>query len=301
MEDPELRWARDWTEEVLEAWALHKGAKLENLAKSALKHLPSAQVLTITGAGLILAHAEYWESATDGARTFVAQALEKWRAHAKTTKVRAEIAKKSLGSRKTKGFAAAASHFNEWLAEKEGRELQQDIEQAAAEMALRGFDSWRKLRGLSLSDIADWSKKPPVVALLRRSLEYANSGCVVFGDKEPAEINMTGSVAAIAGAFDRQTEQAPAEEMVDIPQDCAALEEIFQCAAKRRRAATMRAADRPLQLPYGVVTAYGSKVEKNAVSNETESDDGEKSEVRRIHEQSKRESNVGERNCGFLI
>ena len=143
--------------------------------------------------------------------------------------------KDSLGRRNAKGFAAAARHFNEWLAEKEDRGVEQDIEQAAAEIALRGFDSWRKLRGLSFSDTADWSRKPPVVARLRRSLEYANSGYVVLGDKESAEINLTGSVAAIAGGIDRQTEQASAEEMVNILQDCAALEEKFQCLAKRMR------------------------------------------------------------------
>ena len=131
VEDPELNWARDWTDEVLEARALHKRAKLK------------------------------------------------------------------------------------------------------AEIALRGFDSWRKLRGLSFSDIADWSRKPPVVALLRRSLEYANRGYVVLGDKESAEINLTGSVAAIAGGIDRQAEQASAEETVNILQDCAALEEQFWCLAKR--------------------------------------------------------------------
>ena len=63
---------------------------------------------------------------------------------------------------------------------------------------------------------------------------------------------------------------------------------------------TMGAADQTLQTSYGVATAYGSKVVKNAVSGDTESDDGEMSEVRRVHEQSKRESDVGERNGGFL-
>ena len=100
VEDPELNWAKNWTDEVLEAWALHKGAKLEKLAQRAVKHSPSAQVLTITGAGWVWAPAEYWEYATDGARTFVSMALEKWKAQAKNIKVRAAVAKESLGLRK---------------------------------------------------------------------------------------------------------------------------------------------------------------------------------------------------------
>ena len=73
------------------------------------------------------------------------------------------------GPLKAKGFKQALDHFRGWLERLDAPyDLPLACQRAAKAFAIRGFENWRQVEGLSPADVQGWSTHPPTKALLSR-------------------------------------------------------------------------------------------------------------------------------------
>ena len=170
-------WAIRWRDSVVDAFQANDVLALEKLAKAALKHSPSACELADSGAGFLLRDGFVWKTVGDAARADVDLALQKWR-EVKAT--RADLGTQHghpLGPLKAKGFAAARAHFITFFADLAAPYANERFErEAATQVALRGFENFRQLQGLSKTDVDAWSNCVGAQALICKAVMTASAG-----------------------------------------------------------------------------------------------------------------------------
>ena len=154
-------WAIRWRDSVVNAFQSEDVTALENLAKAAFKQTPSAIQLADSGAGFLLKDAFVWKICGDSAKGDAEAAFKKWRftkyQHGDVRKVSGH----PLGPLKAHGFAEARRHFNKFLGEIEFPYVNDKFQdEAAIQIARRGFENFRQLQGLSRSDVQGWSHSP---------------------------------------------------------------------------------------------------------------------------------------------
>ena len=157
---------------MVTAFQAEDSPTLEKLAKSALRQTPTADELADTGAGFLLRNAYVWKSCSASARADVEAALTKWRAVKLQNSGARKLSGYPLGPLKANGFVEARKHFNKYLDELEFLYSNSKFQdEAAIQIAVRGFESFRQLRGLSRTDVQGWSNSPGAQALLYRAIE----------------------------------------------------------------------------------------------------------------------------------
>ena len=176
----EIQLLARWRDQVLDAFTWGNASMLDRLALRAISMSPSAAALDATGDGKLLSDASVWAATgTAGTTKNVAAALEKWKRCASSTK-RARVS----GSpscleivKKPKLFKDTACHFLNWLQLTE-RVVPacSDAQNASFAFAIRGFEDWRQLEGLSEADLLGWSQCSRVQAMIVRAVRRVNSG-----------------------------------------------------------------------------------------------------------------------------
>ena len=166
-----LSWLLAWVQSVVRAVVAADGGQLERLALQALKSSPDRDGLAATGAGFLINDQAVWRKSTEKAQSDAALAAAKWKNA--TGSVSTKVVRTHPLGRSFTNFEKAVTSMLATLRLALPNVQASVLEQAISLMVVSGFDSVESIDRAEVSDFANLSSSPAVLAAMRGAIAFA--------------------------------------------------------------------------------------------------------------------------------